>query len=136
MGEVYRARDIRLQRLVAIKTLSPESPRQGLPRGFDREARAVAALSHPNILAIHDVGTHDGIPYLAVEMSISTWASVLLNLARRLPIRGSSAWLNRRPVYTASSDMRKPRCAGAWQRRGAAPGNPMRSREDATRLVD
>jgi TolB-like protein/cytochrome c-type biogenesis protein CcmH/NrfG len=69
MGEVYRARDTRLRRQVAIKTISarvgidPEARER-----FDREARAVAALSHPNILAIYDVGTHEGMPFLAVEL--------------------------------------------------------------------
>src|SRR4051812_24944607 len=69
MGEVYRARDTRLHRQVAIKTVAARaiSDREFLAR-FDREARAVAALSHPNILAIHDVGTHDGIPYVAMEL--------------------------------------------------------------------
>ena len=69
MGEVYRARDARLQRQVAIKTVASStlSDPQSRER-FDREARAVAALSHPNILAIYDVGSQDGIPYLAVEL--------------------------------------------------------------------
>ncbi len=69
MGEVYRARDTRLQRQVAIKTVASGafSHREFLAR-FDREARAIAALSHPNILAIHDVGNHEGIPYIAVEL--------------------------------------------------------------------
>ena len=69
MGEVYRARDARLQRHVAIKTIAAGAV--GDPAflaRFDREARAVAALSHPNILSIYDVGTHDGIPYVAVEL--------------------------------------------------------------------
>ena len=69
MGEVYRARDTRLQRLVAIKTVATHAladPR--FLERFEREARAVAALSHPNILAIHDVGSHEGIPYVAIEL--------------------------------------------------------------------
>jgi serine/threonine protein kinase len=69
MGEVYRARDTRLQRLVAIKTVASHAMADPkfLER-FEREARAVAALSHPNILAIHDVGSHEGIPYVAIEL--------------------------------------------------------------------
>src|SRR5581483_2453530 len=60
MGEVYKARDTRLDRLVAIKNLPARTAHdpQAVAR-FEREARAVAALSHPNILAIHDIG-HDG----------------------------------------------------------------------------
>ncbi len=69
MGEVYRARDTRLGRDVAIKVLPAEfaaDPER--LRRFEQEARAVAALNHPNILAIHDVGTHEGAPYLVTEL--------------------------------------------------------------------
>ena len=64
MGEVYRARDSRLDRDVAIKVLPERLARdpQALAR-FQREAKAVAALSHPNILAIHDFGTEGDITY-------------------------------------------------------------------------
>jgi TolB-like protein/Tfp pilus assembly protein PilF len=69
MGEVYCAYDARLRRNVAIKTVASRALSDPAMRErFDREARAIAALSHPNILAIHDVGDHDGIPYVAVEL--------------------------------------------------------------------
>jgi TolB-like protein/Flp pilus assembly protein TadD len=69
MGEVYRARDTRLKRQVAIKILPSISAADSHVRvRFDREARAVAALSHPNIVAIYDVGDHDGIAYAAIEL--------------------------------------------------------------------
>ncbi len=69
MGEVYRARDTKLDREVAIKVL-PEAFAQDADRlaRFDREAKAVAALSHPNILAIHDFGNEDGIVYAVTEL--------------------------------------------------------------------
>src|SRR5687767_11397558 len=69
MGEVYRARDPRLNREVAIKVL-PErlaNDPQALAR-FEREAKAVAALSHPNILAIHDFGSEAGVSYAVTEL--------------------------------------------------------------------
>ncbi len=68
MGEVYRARDTRLGRDVAIKVL-PEAVAKDVDRlrRFEQEARTVAALSHPNILGIHDIGTHDGAPFLVSE---------------------------------------------------------------------
>ena len=69
MGEVYRARDTKLDRDVAVKVL-PESVAADpdtLAR-FEREAKAVAALSHPNILAIHDFGMHDGHAYAVMEL--------------------------------------------------------------------
>jgi hypothetical protein len=63
MGEVYRARDPRLGRDVAIKILPGEfSADADRLRRFEQEARAAAALNHPNILAVHDLGTHDGAP--------------------------------------------------------------------------
>jgi serine/threonine protein kinase/Tol biopolymer transport system component len=69
MGEVYRARDLKLDRLVAIKVL-PASVANDPDRlrRFEREAKAVAALSHPNILAIHDFGVVDGTAYAATEL--------------------------------------------------------------------
>jgi len=69
MGEVYRARDVRLGREVAVKVL-PESlagNADALAR-FQKEARAVAALSHPNILALFDFGSHDGTHYAVMEL--------------------------------------------------------------------
>src|SRR4029078_8288597 len=61
MGEVYRARDFRLGRDVAVKVLPHRlaADPQALAR-FEREARAVAALSHPNVLALYDFGQYDG----------------------------------------------------------------------------
>ena len=69
MGEVYKARDGKLDRDVAIKVLplSVAGDPDALAR-FEREAKAVAALSHPNILAIHDFGMHEGIAYAVMEL--------------------------------------------------------------------
>ena len=69
MGEVYRARDTRLRREVAVKVLPEATARdpEALAR-FERETRAVAALSHPNILAIHDVGREGEISYAVLEL--------------------------------------------------------------------
>ena len=84
MGEVYRARDLRLDRIVAIKVLRPDSSAAGDPSSglassraqarddrqerFSREVQAVAALSHPNIVAIHDVGTEQGVTFAVMEL--------------------------------------------------------------------
>jgi serine/threonine protein kinase len=69
MGEVYRARDTRLDRIVAIKVL-PVSFAADVDRlrRFEQEARSVAALNHPNILAVHDIGTYDSAPYMVCEL--------------------------------------------------------------------
>jgi Tol biopolymer transport system component len=69
MGEVYRARDARLEREVAIKVLPARlSDDPGALARFEREAKAVAALSHPGILAIFDFGTADGVAYAVTEL--------------------------------------------------------------------
>jgi Tol biopolymer transport system component len=69
MGEVYRARDPRLQREVAIKVLPREFSQDAerLHR-FEQEARSASALNHPNILGVYDVGTHDAAPFLVSEL--------------------------------------------------------------------
>jgi serine/threonine-protein kinase len=68
MGEVYRARDTRLDRTVAIKVLGAHRIADPQMRQrFDREARAVGALSHPHICHLNDVGHHDGIDFLVME---------------------------------------------------------------------
>ena len=67
MGEVYRARDPRLGRDVAIKVLNAAPDADRLAR-FEREARATALLAHSNILTIFDIGTHEGTPFLVCEL--------------------------------------------------------------------
>src|SRR5436190_539119 len=69
MGEVHRARDQRLGRDVAIKALHAEAQTDGeaLAR-FETEARAAGTLNHANIVAIYDVGKHDGVPYVVTEL--------------------------------------------------------------------
>ena len=68
MGEVYKARDTRLHRTVAIKVL-PEhiAKREDLRARFEREARAAASLNHPNICVLHDIGNQDGAGYMVME---------------------------------------------------------------------
>jgi serine/threonine protein kinase/Tol biopolymer transport system component len=71
MGEVYRARDLRLNREVAIKVLRQDSASgssSDLRSRFEREARAVAALNHPNIIAVYDFGIEDGQQYIVSEL--------------------------------------------------------------------
>jgi WD40 repeat protein len=68
MGEVYRARDTRLGREVAIKIIPEELAGEDRLRRFEQEARAVAALNHPHVLTVFDVGTYDGKPYVVTEL--------------------------------------------------------------------
>src|SRR5499427_9971302 len=87
MGEVYKARDTRLDRTVAIKVL-PDTL-AGDPQfreRFDREARAIAALSHPHICTLYDVGEQDGLSFLVMELIEGETLAV--RLARgALPLR-------------------------------------------------
>src|SRR5215470_9844036 len=69
MGEVYRARDSRLGREVAIKLLPTDFSRDAdRLRHFEQEARATSALNHPNILTVYDIGNHEGAPYINAEL--------------------------------------------------------------------
>jgi TolB-like protein/Flp pilus assembly protein TadD len=68
MGEVYRARDPRLEREVAIKILPDKIADPKRLSRFEREARAAGALNHPNVLAVYDIGTHQGAPYVVSEL--------------------------------------------------------------------
>src|SRR5262245_2179776 len=98
MGEVYRARDSRLERDVAIKVL-PERLAQdpmALAR-FHREARAVAALSHPNIISIHDVGNEQGTIFVVMELLEGE------TLGRRLQ-RSALEWREALTILTAVAD--------------------------------
>jgi eukaryotic-like serine/threonine-protein kinase len=69
MGEVYKARDTRLEREVAIKVLPPHlSSSEEMRQRFEREAKSISQLSHPHICALFDVGSHEGTEYLVMEL--------------------------------------------------------------------
>ena len=73
MGEVYRAHDSRLRRDVAIKVLPRDfAGDQARLERFEQEARATSALNHPNILTVHDIGAHDGAPFIVSELGTPT----------------------------------------------------------------
>ena len=87
MGEVYRARDTRLAREVAIKVL-PESLASDSERlkRFEKEAKSASALNHPNIVTIHDIGSEGGVSYIAMELVDGTTLRELL-ASGPLPIK-------------------------------------------------
>ncbi len=86
MGEVYRARDQRLGREVALKFLSADGGGAARDR-FQREARAVAALNHPHICTLYEIGAHEGRPYLVLEL---LEGETLRARLRRGPLAASS----------------------------------------------
>ena len=87
MGVVYRAHDPRLRRDVAIKVLSPGSLADpGRLRRFEHEALAVARLAHPNIVAVHDVGSYEGSPYIVTELLEGGTLRQKMN-GRPMPVR-------------------------------------------------
>src|SRR5262245_49230769 len=69
MGEVYRAKDTRLAREVAVKVLTAElsADKEKLSR-FELEARSASALNHPNIVTVHEIGSAEGVSYIAMEL--------------------------------------------------------------------
>ncbi len=87
MGEVWRARDTRLSREVAIKILPVEVSRdESRLRRFEKEARAASGLNHPNIVTIYDIGSHDSVSYIAMERVEGKTLRELL-LAGRLAVK-------------------------------------------------
>jgi eukaryotic-like serine/threonine-protein kinase len=91
MGEVYRARDSRLNRDVALKVLPGDLARDpGRRKRFEQEARSVAALNHPNIVAVYDVGTNYFVSELVDGNRCALWArcrrAARLSCLRRSPM--------------------------------------------------
>src|SRR6185503_8157930 len=83
MGRVFLARDLKLGRVVAIKLLQADQPEQA--RRLLAEARATARCKHDNIVVIHEVGEHDGAPYIVLEYLDGKPLAALLEDGRRLP---------------------------------------------------
>ena len=113
MGEVYRARDTRLGRDVAIKVLPAAlaSDPERLKR-FEREARSASSLNHPNIVTIYDIGTADSVSYIAMEL-----------VERRAAAVGAAARSPAGPPSSSRSQLRSPK---AW------PGRTRRESFTAT----
>jgi Tol biopolymer transport system component len=133
MGEVYRARDTRLDRIVAIKIISDgEAASPAVRERFDREARAIALLSHPNICTLHDIGHHEGTAFLVMEYLEGETLAARLSRQKPRSSVGSHAAPTpapRTPWPPATSD------AG----RGPAPRAPLPLDETlriATQLAD
>jgi serine/threonine protein kinase/Tfp pilus assembly protein PilF len=130
MGEVFRARDTRLGRDVAVKIL-PErlaDDTRALAR-FEREARAVAALSHPNILAIHDFGRQDGVVFAVTELLEGD------SLDRRLA-REELPWKKALEIGAAVADGLASAHARGIVHRDLKPANVFVTREGLVKILD
>jgi serine/threonine-protein kinase len=130
MGEVFRARDTRLGRDVAIKIL-PErlaDNAQALVR-FEREARAVAALSHPNILAIHDFGREEGVVFAVTEVLDGE------SLDRRLA-REELPWKKALEIGAAVADGLASAHSRGIVHRDLKPANVFVTREGLVKILD
>jgi Tol biopolymer transport system component/tRNA A-37 threonylcarbamoyl transferase component Bud32 len=130
MGEVYRARDTRLERTVAIKVLnSALSATPDLKARFDREAKAISQLNHPNICVLHDVGHQDGTDFLVMEFLDGE------SLADRLKNRGALPLADIIKIGSEIADaLDKAHRAGIIHR-DLKPGNVMLTRTGA-KLLD
>jgi serine/threonine protein kinase len=130
MGEVYRARDMRLGREVAIKVLPDAAAGDAdQRRRFEREARAAAALNHPNIATIHEIGEHEGTRFIAMELVEGrTLKEVLedgpLSVRETLPLATQIA-----------AGLAKAHAAGIVHR-DLKPGNLMVTSEGLVKILD
>jgi serine/threonine protein kinase/tetratricopeptide (TPR) repeat protein len=129
MSEVYRARDHRLDRDVALKILHPELAGQteAVAR-FEKEAKAVAALSHPNIVAIYDYGHADGVSYLAMEL--------LDGETLRAEVNGPMAWRRAATIVATVADALRTAHAQGIVHRDLKPENIVMTRSRALKVLD
>jgi eukaryotic-like serine/threonine-protein kinase len=129
MGEVYRAVDTRLRRKVALKVIRPDKDRPDAAARLYREARAAAALTHPNAVAVHDVGEAEGVFYIVMELVVGQPLLAFVGDAR-IAVPKKVAWL---------TDV--ARALGAAHRAGiihrdVKPSNVMVSEEGFAKVLD
>jgi serine/threonine-protein kinase len=130
MGEVYRARDLRLGREVAVKVVPEELAQdpQRLAR-FEREARAVAALAHPNILVLHDFGSEQGVPFAVTELLEG------VDLRGRLA-GGALPWREAVAIGAAVADGLAAAHAKGILHRDLKPGNLFLTADGRVKILD
>jgi len=130
MGEVYRARDTRLGRDVALKVLSERlAGRPDALERFEREARTVASLSHPNILALYDFGSHDHTVYAVTELLEGE------SLDRRIG-RGAVPWRQVVEIGAAIADGLSSAHTKGIVHRDLKPANVFITRDGVVKILD
>lgn len=130
MGEVYRARDARLNRDVALKVLPPEfTDDPGRRSRFEREARAAAALNHPNIVGLYDIGEQDGVMYTVSEV-------IAGETLRALIARGQVATKKLLDISAQIADGMASAHAAGIVHRDLKPANIMVTPEGRAKILD
>jgi len=130
MGEVYRARDTKLARDVAIKVLPPELSRDAdrLAR-FEKEARAASSLSHPNIVTIYEIGTADGASFMAMELVEGRTLRAILEA-------GPIGWKKTLSIAAQVADGLARAHAAGVVHRDLKPENLMVTRDGLVKILD
>jgi serine/threonine protein kinase/Tol biopolymer transport system component len=130
MGEVYRARDERLNRDVALKILPREFAAGALRmERFRLEAEAAGRLNHPNILAIYDFGVHDGVPFLVSELLDGSTLGELLREEGRIPARKAAGYIQQAANGLAAAHAR------GIVHRGIKPDNLFLTRDGVVKVL-
>lgn len=131
MGEVYRAGDTRLGREVAVKVLPERLSRDpsALDR-FEREAKALAALSHPNIVAVYDIGQMQGITFVVMELLEGE------TLSSRLEKGGALCWQEALPIAMAIADGLSGAHSKGIIHRDLKPGNVFLAANSVIKILD
>ncbi len=130
MGVVYKARDTRLGRLAAVKVLRPDSPGGAeATRRFLREAQTASALNHPNILTIYEIGTDEGVDYIAMEF---VEGGTLANLIASGPLPAERALR----LASQVADALAVAHAASIVHRDLKPSNIMMPAADRVKVVD
>jgi serine/threonine protein kinase len=129
MGEVFRAIDTNLNRLVAIKLLSPELADTAARRRFQREAEMASSLNHPHILTVHDAGEFEGRQYLVTEFvdggTLETWAK-----------QEKRAWRQSAELLTGVADGLATSHAAGILHRDIKPANILVAKNGYAKLAD
>lgn len=130
MAVVYRARDEQLDREVALKFLAEETRDEALIAMFQREAAAVSQLQHPNIVEIHDVGTLEGRPFIAMELVDGVTIEQLLETSGKLKVLDALELVEQMLAALEFSHGKK------IVHRDIKPANAMRTRDGRVKLMD
>ena len=116
MGAIYLARDPVIDRLVALKLLHNDIASDDIRKRFAQEARASGALTHPNIVTIHDYGEFEGSPFIVMEYIRGETLAALIRRGAEIPVSRSSAGSSRSATRSATPTARTSSIATSSRR--------------------